>query len=179
MPAARQAWMVSSQGLGKWPRKYEVKILSGNPLVVQGSGLGSFHRGQLVSIPGPGTKILQATRCGRGRKKDFHSLKMNLRTMNLWNTWLFFFLMNPQVYVKVKWSEVKSLSRVRLFATPWKRASIFSFQAPHAWPDQTRPRGPPGTGTSRAAEVAATVTTIPRAGLLGRARHNSYLKPPS
>ena len=91
LPAARRDWMVSSQGLGKWPRKCELKILSGNSLVVQGSGLGSFHCGRLGSIRGRGTKILQATRCGRGKKKrDFHSLKMNLRTMNLWKSWLFF-----------------------------------------------------------------------------------------
>ena len=95
----RQAWMVSSQGLGIWPRKCKLKILSGNSLVVQGSRLGSFHCGRLGSIPGPGTKILQATRCGWGKKKK---KKIFIHSRWTWEPWIFrkagyffFFLMNP------------------------------------------------------------------------------------
>ena len=52
---------------------------------------------------------------GKKKKKDFHSLKMNLRTMNLQKSWLFFFSYEPLGICQ--------------------RASIFSFQAPYAWPD--------------------------------------------
>ena len=52
-------------------KKSAIKIYRGigNSPVVQWSGLHTFHCQDLDSIPGWGTKILQATQCGQ-KKKD-------------------------------------------------------------------------------------------------------------
>ena len=47
------------------------KVLSGNSLAVQWFGLCVLTAESPGSIPGPGTKIPQATQCGQKKKKKF------------------------------------------------------------------------------------------------------------
>ena len=54
--------------------KFFLKILSRNSLVVQGLGLCYSTAGSLGSVPGGGTKILQASHLGQKKKKKNDSL---------------------------------------------------------------------------------------------------------
>ena len=51
------------------------KSATGNSLVVQWLGLGAFTAVGLGSIPGGGTKILQAAQHSHKKKKECHEIK--------------------------------------------------------------------------------------------------------